>query len=80
MKIVRAVLFGGVLAGGVAAAGAALADEVIIHREAPVEVVPVAPAPDAVVIGRRSRDCATTTTRRENGLGDSETVTRRNCD
>lgn len=59
-------------------AAPASADEVIIRRDAPVEVVPVRPPPAVVVEPRR--DCATTTTRRENGLGDSETVTRRECD
>ncbi len=59
-----------------ASAGAARAEEVIIERERPVVVEP---APRDVVIERRRPDCSTTTTRRENGAGDSETVTRRDC-
>ena len=55
--------------------GMAVADEVIIHRDAPVVI-----EPRDVVIERRRPDCATTTTHRENGLGDSTTVTRRECD
>ena len=59
--------------------GPVLADEVIIHRDTPVEVVPAAP-PSDVVIEHRRPDCATTTTHRENYSGDYETVTRRDCD
>lgn len=61
-------------------AGPVFADEVIIHRDTPVEVAPVAPPASDVVIEHRRPDCATTTTHRENGAGDSETVTRRECD
>ena len=52
---------------------------VIIHRDAPV-VIERPAEPRDVVIERRRPDCATTTTHRENGLGDSTTVTRRECD
>ena len=49
------------------------------RSDAPV-VIEEPAAPRDVVIERRRPDCATTTTHRENGLGDSTTVTRRECD
>ena len=71
-------IFTAALAAATIASGLAWADEVIIHRDAPVVVEPAPPRD--VVIERRRPDCATTTTRREDGLGSSETVTRRDCD
>ena len=67
------------LAAATSPIGMAAAAEIIIHRDAP-DVIEAPAAPRDVVIERRRPDCATTTTRRENGLGDSTTVTRRECD
>lgn len=55
----------------------ASADEVVITRERPAAVVPV--APPVVVREDRSTDCATTTVRKENDLGDSKTVKKTDC-
>lgn len=61
--------------------GPAFADEVIIHRDAPVDVVEPPPPPPPVVIERREPDCQTTRTHTEDeDTGDSTTVTRRRCD
>lgn len=75
----KPILMAALVAATILPAGLAFADEIIIHRDAP-DVVDVPPPPRDVVIERRRPDCATTTVHRENGLGDSETTTRRECD
>ena len=62
-------------------AGSAYADEVIIHRDAPREVVAEPPASSTTVEHRSSSDgCATKSVHSENDMGDSKTVTKSNCD
>ena len=75
----KRIIIAAALVAATSPVGMATADEIIIHRDAPV-VVETPAAPRDVVIERRRPDCATTTTRRDNGLGDSTTVTRRECD
>ena len=55
----------------------ASAEDVIITRERPASVAPV--APPVVVKEDRQVDCATTTIRKENDLGDSKTVKKTDC-
>ena len=55
----------------------ASAEEVIIKRERPVAVVPV--APPVVVKEDRPVDCATTTVHKDDGMGDSKTVKKTDC-
>ena len=74
----KRIVIAAALAAVMSPVSMAAADEVIIHRDA--SVVTEEPAtPRDVMIDRRRPDCATTTTHRENGLGDSTTVTRREC-
>ena len=75
----KRIVIAAALAAATSPVGMAVADEVIIHRDAPV-VIERPAEPREVVIERRRPDCATTTTHRDNGLGDSTTVTRRECD
>ncbi len=61
-------------------AGSAMADEVIIHRDAPV----VEPAPTSSTTTEEkhtsSDGCASKTVHQENDVGDSKTVHTENCD
>lgn len=70
-----------ILAAAILSAGTAYADEVIIHRDAPREVVVEPPAASTTVEHRSSSDgCATKSVHSENSMGDSKTVTKSNCD
>lgn len=76
--MLRPVLLAAVLVGG---ASVAFADEVVIHRDVPVDVVTPPPASEETVIEHRSSDCQTTRTRTDDeATGESTTVTRRSCD
>lgn len=70
-----------ILAAAMASAGSAYADEVIIHRDAPREVVVEPPASSTTVEHRVHSDgCATKSVHSESDTGDSKTVTKTNCD
>lgn len=70
-----------ILAAAMVSAGSAYADEVVIHRDAPREVVVEPPASSTTVEHRSSGDgCATKSVHSENSMGDSKTVTKSNCD
>jgi hypothetical protein len=77
-------MFTMVLSGGLFFCPQVFADEVIIHRDSPTEVVPPVPVPPPnehdTVIERRTPDCETTTVHKENDLGDSKTVEKRHCE
>jgi hypothetical protein len=75
--MIKSLLIAATLLG----AGSAYADEVIIHRDAPREVV-VAPSESHTTVEHRSSSdgCATKSVHSENGMGDSKTVTKSNCD
>ena len=58
----------------------ALADEVIIHRDAPVVVEPAPSTSTTTVEKHESVDgCASKTVHQENDAGDSKTVHTENC-
>lgn len=59
----------------------AVADEVIIHRDAPVVVDP-APTTSTTTIEKHDNGdgCASKTVHKENDAGDSKTVHTENCD
>lgn len=63
-------------------AGTALADEVIIHRDAPVEVVTPPPSSTTTTVEKHVTPdgCESKTVHKENDEGDSKTVHSENCD
>jgi len=72
-----------VLSGALFAGSAALADTVVIHRDDAGVVVPAAPpnTEHKVVVEHHSSDgCDSKTVHKDNGMGDSKTVTKTNCD
>ena len=71
-----------IVAAAMLSAGSAYADEVIIHRDAPREVVVEPPVASSTTVEHRSSGdgCATKSVHSENSMGDSKTVTKSNCD
>ena len=69
------------LLGLAGTAGVAMADEVIIHRDAPVVVEPAPSSTTTTEEKHVSPDgCASKTVHQENDVGDSKTVHTENCD
>jgi hypothetical protein len=71
-----------ILAAAMLSAGSAYADEVIIHRDAPREVVVEPPVSSSTTVEHHehSDGCATKSVHSENSMGDSKTVTKSDCD
>ena len=69
-----------IAAAALALATPALADEVIIHRDAPVVADPTPSASTTTVEKHEGADgCASKTVHQENDVGDSKTVHTENC-
>jgi len=76
--IIAAAAFG---LAGTSFVGTASADEVIIHRDAPVVVEPAPATSETTVEKHEGGDgCASKTVHQENDAGDSKTVHTENCD
>jgi hypothetical protein len=69
-----------ILAGGMLASSAVLADDVVIDHPAGVVPVPVPEHHDVVVEHHRGTDCQSTTVHKEDGMGDSKTVKKEECE
>lgn len=72
----RTILLAAALVLGV---GPAFAEETVIHKEGPGRAV-VGPGPARDVTVEKHSDCASKTVHKEDGAGDSKTVTKSNCD
>ena len=76
----KRIVIAAALAAATSPLGMAVADEVIIHRDAPVVVEPAPSTSTTTVEKRESVDgCASKTVHQENDAGDSKTVHTENC-